>query len=149
MPIDYSRLGQNEEMQKRRYDVLTYWVKGATPADTAEGLKIDIADVYNDFRFISKSDLHDISPEIARGFNQSFYEIKIRELEGSLKRLKADIKAWLTLQDLIRRYKLDSLRLQGLLTDKVEHSGTVKMEISLDDAIKEYETVLKELAEQD
>lgn len=125
MPIDYSRLGKKPDMQERRFNVLTYWVKGATPADTAKALEMDISDVYNDYKFITKAKLHDISPEIARGFNLSFYEIKIRELEGNLKDFKVDSKAWLGLQETIRKYKVDSLKLQGLMNEKVEHSGEV------------------------
>jgi len=123
--IDYTCLGQNTEMRKRRYDVLSLFVKGATPQETANLLNLSIKQVYNDRLFFTTNPLHNLPAEMARDFNQSFYEMKVRELEGRLKDFKTDSKSWLATQELIRKYKADSLKLMGLMNEKVELSGEV------------------------
>jgi len=51
--------------------------------------------------------------------------LKLRELEGKSREYSADQKNWLGLQSLILKNKELSLKLMGLMSDKVEHSGEV------------------------
>ena len=125
MPIDYTCLGQNEKMQERRYNVLTLLVKGAKPREIVDILGFTYDQVKNDIAYLTTKPLHSMPVEIARDYNQSFYELKVRELEGRLKDFKTDSRSWLATQELIRKYKADSLKLQGLLSEKVELSGSV------------------------
>jgi len=118
--IDYTCLGQNTEMRERRYDVLALFIKGATPQETHKILSkqkhpdLTLKQVYNDRLFFTTNPLHSLPAEMARDFNQSFYEMKVRELEGRLKDFKTDSKSWLATQELM-----------GLMNDKVELSGEV------------------------
>ena len=119
--IDYTCLGQNTEMRERRYDVLALFIKGATPQETHKILskqkhpKLTLKQVYNDRLFFTTNPLHNLPAEMARDFN----------LEVRLDVFKPDSKSWIATQELIRKYKADSLKLQGLMNDKVEHSGDV------------------------
>ncbi len=133
MPIDFTCLGQNPEMRQRRYDVLSLFVKGATPQETAELLNLPKKQVENDRMFITKQPLHNLPAEMAKDFNLSFYEMKVRELEDKLEELKKDTRSWIGTQELIRKFKADSLKLQGLMNDKVEHSGDITIKYVGDD----------------
>ena len=124
--IDYTCLGQNTEMRERRYDVLALFIKGATPQETHKILSkqkhptLTLKQVYNDRLFFTTNPLHNLPAEMARDFNLSFYEVKIRELEVRLDVFKPDSKSWIATQELIRKYKADSLKLQGLMNDKLD-----------------------------
>jgi hypothetical protein len=126
-------LGKSKTVQKRRYQILSLMVKGATPNDVLnimnKGVEwsshITIKTINNDFEYIRTHPLHDISTAIAKDFNNSVYELKIRELEGMADGFKIDSKVWLTLQELIRKTRVDSLKLQGLMNEKIEHDGKI------------------------
>ena len=74
---------------------------------------------------IRKQPLHTLSATIAKDMNNSAYELKIRELEVMAESVKHDIKAWTALQKPILEARAASLKLQGLMSEKVEHSGEV------------------------
>ena len=123
--IDYTCLGQNTKIRERRYDVLSLLVKGTKPREIVDTLKLTDDQVKNDIAFLTTKPLHNMPVEIAKDFNLSFYELKVMELEDKLDELKDTPKFWMAIQELIRKYKVDSLKLQGLMNDKVEHSGDV------------------------
>lgn len=123
--IDYSCLGQNTKIRERRYNVLSLLVKGAKPREIVDIISLTDDQVKNDIAFLTTKPLHNMPVEIAKDYNLSFYELKVRELEGKLKEFKDTPKFWIAIQELIRKYKADSLKLQGLLSEKVELSGSV------------------------
>jgi len=125
--IDHTCLGKTTKIQERRYSVLTLLLKGAKPREIAELLNLTDNQVKNDIFHLTNTPLHNTTVDIARDFNTSWYEIKVRELEGRLKDFKTDSRSWLATQELIRKYKADSLKLQGLMNDKVEHSGAIEL----------------------
>lgn len=131
MTIDYSRLGKTKEIQKRRYQILALRVKGATVDEIHKilfpTLGLGIKTIENDTAYLRTHQLHDISTAIAKDFNNSAYELKIKELEIMAEKVKGDPKAWTAIQESIRKTRADSLKLQGLMNDKVEHSGTVEL----------------------
>jgi len=132
MTINYTCLGQNDTMRKRRYNVLSFYLKGGTPEETVNitNKNPDIPDitlkqVYNDIQFLRNTPLHDLPIEMARDFGKSFYELKVTELERKLSKNESNPAVWLGIQKLIREYKADSLKLQGLMNEKVEHEGEI------------------------
>ena len=123
--IDYTCLGKTKPIQERRYKVLSLLVKGAKPREIVDHLSLTDDQVKNDIAHLTTNPLHNMPVEIAKDFNLSFYELKVRELEDKLEELKDTPKFWMATQELIRKYKADSLKLQGLMNDKVELSGEV------------------------
>jgi len=126
--IDHSCLGKTTKIQERRYSVLSLLIKGAKPREIADLLELSDNQVKNDIFHLTNTPLHNTTIDIARDFNTSWYEIKIRELEGRLKDFKTDSRSWIAAQELIRKYKADLLKLMGLMNDKVEHSGAIKLD---------------------
>ena len=124
--IDHSCLGKTKPIQERRYKVLALLVKGTKPREIVDLLSLTDDQVKNDIAHLTTNPLHNMPVEIAKDFNLSFYELKVRELEDKLEELKDTPKFWMPVQELIRKYKADSLKLQGLMNDKVELSGEVK-----------------------
>ena len=118
--IDHTCLGQNIKIRERRYNVLSLLVKGAKPREIVDILKLTDDQVKNDIAFLTTKPLHNMPVEIAKDYNLSFYELKVRELEGKLKEFKNTPKFWMATQELIRKYKADSLKLQGLMNDKLD-----------------------------
>ena len=118
--IDYTCLGQNTKIRERRYNVLSLLVKGTKPREIVDSLKLTDDQVKNDIAFLTTKPLHNMPVEIAKDFNLSFYELKVRELEDKLEKLKDTPKFWMATQELIRKYKADSLKLQGLMNDKLD-----------------------------
>ena len=132
MTLNYTCLGSNDEIRKRRYNVLTFFIKGAIPDEivrfTNENPNIEsitTKQVYNDLSYLRSHPLHDLPIDMVRDFGKSFYELKVTELERKLKKNESNPAVWLGIQKLIREYKGDSLKLQGLMSEKVEHSGTI------------------------
>lgn len=125
--MDYTCLGQNKTMRDRRYKVLKEFVKGKTPIETAEKLDMPMKQVENDRLFITNGGLQNTPVEIVRELNNSYYEIKHAELESEAEKYRDDDdrKSYIGIQKEIRGYKSDSLKLMGLMNDKVEHSGDV------------------------
>ena len=123
--IDHSCLGKTKPIQERRYKVLALLVKGTKPREIVDLLNLTDDQVKNDIAHLTTKPLHNMPVEIAKDFNLSFYELKVRELEDKLEELKDTPKFWMPVQELIRKYKADSLKLQGLLSEKVELSGSV------------------------
>ena len=136
--IDHRCLGKTQPVQERRYNVLSLLLKGAKPREIIDILKLSDNQVKNDIFHLTSTPLHNTTVDIARDYNQSFYELKVRELEGRLKDFKTDSRSWLATQELIRKYKADSLKLQGLMNEKVELSGEVKtiLEVKYEDPPK-------------
>lgn len=127
--IDYSCLGQNKVMRERRYKVLKEFVNGKTPKETAEKLDMPMKQVENDRLFITNGGLQNTPAEIVRLINNSYYEIKHAELEGEAEKYRDDDdrKSYIGIQKEIRSYKSDSLKLMGLMNEKVEHSGEIQL----------------------
>lgn len=121
MTIDYSLLGKSTKVRERRYNVLSLMVKGATPTDIQSVLKLPFKTIENDISYIRSNPLHLLSTKIAKDFSNSAYELKIRELERVLLSLESGSKEWLSLQEIIRKYHMDSNKLQGLMNETVEH----------------------------
>lgn len=132
MTINYKCLGHNDKMRVRRYYVLTYFLKGATPQEIAQFTEenpklkpITIKQVYNDIGYLRTHPLHDLPVDIVKDFGKSFYEMKVTELERKLKKHEENPSVWLGIQKLIKDYKDASLKLQGASVEKVEHTGDV------------------------
>ena len=125
--IDYTCLGQNKAMRERRYKVLKEFVNGKTPKETAEKLDMPMKQVENDRLFITNGGIKNTPAELMRHLNNSYYEIKHAELEGEAEKYldDKDRRSYIAIQKEIRSYKADSLKLMGLMNDKVEHSGDV------------------------
>lgn len=125
--IDYTCLGQNKAIRERRYKVLKEFVNGKTPKETAEKLDMPMKQVENDRLFITNGGIKNTPAEIVRLLNNSYYEIKHAELEGEADKYRDDDdrKSYIGIQKEIRSYKSDSLKLMGLMNDKVELSGEV------------------------
>jgi len=147
MTLNYTCLGQNDKIRKRRYNVLTFFLKGATPQEIADFTNnnpdfepITIKQVYNDIGYLRTHPLHDLPIELVRDFGKSFYELKITELERKLKKNEANPSVWLGIQKLIKEYKDASLKLQGAAVDQldVNHSGEVNhiLEVRYEDPPK-------------
>jgi len=128
--IDYTCLGQNKAMRERRYKVLKEFVKGKTPIETAEALDMPMKQVENDRLFITNGGLQNTPVEIVRELNNSYYEIKHAELEGEAEKYRKDEdrKSYIAIQKVIGDNKSNSLKLMGLMNDKVEHSGAIKLD---------------------
>lgn len=118
--IDPRCLGKTQLVQERRYNVLSLLLKGAKPREITDILKLSDNQVKNDIFHLTNTPLNNMPVDIAKDFNTSWYEVKIRELEGRLKDFKTDSRSWLATQELIRKYKADSLKLQGLMNDKLD-----------------------------
>ena len=139
MTMDYSLLGKSKKIQQRRYKVLSLMVKGGTPDDITRILQLPFKTVDNDMAHIRKQPLHTLSSTIAKDLNNSAYELKIRELETKAETVKHDTKAWAAIQKLILDARAASLKLQGLMNDKVVHSGEVTniLEVRYEDRPKD------------
>ena len=114
MTLNYTCLGSNDEIRKRRYNVLTFFIKGATPDEivrfTNENPNIEsitTKQVYNDLSYLRSHPLHDLPIDMVRDFGKSFYELKVTELERKLKKNESNPAVWLGIQKLIREYKGD------------------------------------------
>ena len=120
--IDYTCLGQNKTMRERRYKVLKEFVKGKTPIETAEILDMPMKQVENDRIFITNGGLQNTPAEVVRELNNSYYEIKHAELEGEAEkyRQEEDRKSYIAIQKVIGDNKSNSLKLMGLMNDKLD-----------------------------
>lgn len=120
--IDYTCLGQNKAMRERRYKVLKEFVKGKTPKETAEILDMPMKQVENDRFFITDGGLKNTPAEVVRELNNSYYEIKHAELEGEAEkyRKEEDRKSYIAIQKVIGDNKSNSLKLMGLMNDKLD-----------------------------
>lgn len=114
-------------MRERRYKVLKEFVKGKTPKETAEELDMPIKQVENDRLFITDGGLKNTPAEVVRELNNSYYEIKHAELETEAERYidDDDRRSYIAIQKVIGDNKAASLKLMGLMNEKVEHSGTI------------------------
>lgn len=134
MTLNYECLGSNNKLRERRYTVLSYFIRGATPQEIAaitelnnKDKTITIKQVYNDIAYLRTHELHDLPLNMLRDLNTSFYELKVTELERKLKKHESNPSVWLGIQKLIIDVKDKSLKLQGAAVEKVEHSGYVKL----------------------
>lgn len=125
--IDHTCLGKNKTMRERRYKVLKEFVKGKTPKETAETLDMPMKQVENDRLFITDGGLKNTPAEVVRELNNSYYEIKHAELETEAEKYKndEDRRSYIAIQKVIGDNKAASLKLMGLMNEKVEHSGTI------------------------
>lgn len=125
--IDHTCLGRTPAMRERRYKVLSEFVKGKTPRETAKVLDLPIKQVFNDRLFLTGGGLKNIPAEIMRELNGSYYEIKHGELEteAEMYRDDDDRRSYIAIQKVIGDNKIASLKLMGLLNEKIEHSGTI------------------------
>jgi len=143
MTIDFSLLGTSKKVQARRYEVLSLMVKAFTPTEIQSTLQISFKTIENDISYIRSHPLHLLSTKIAKDLNNSAYELKIRELELVANQLEharelehdstsigSVSREWLILQDLIRKTRVDSLKLQGLMNEKIEHEFKNPIQIS-------------------
>ena len=109
-------------MRERRYKVLKEFVKGKTPKETAEILDMPMKQVENDRFFITDGGLKNTPAEVVRELNNSYYEIKHAELEGEAEkyRKEEDRKSYIAIQKVIGDNKSNSLKLMGLMNDKLD-----------------------------
>ena len=127
MTLDYSCLGKNEEVRERRYKVFILTLKGAKPVEIQKTTGQAIRQVYNDLLFLRTNPLHNLSVDMMRDLDQSWFAIKISELERNLQQLDPYTNMWLKTQELLLRYKVDLMKLSGVLVERVEHSGSVEL----------------------
>lgn len=131
--INYICLGKSEKTRNRRYHVLSFYLKGAKPAEIfnlvsrMEGYeKYKQKDCYDDIAYLRSHPLNDLPLEMVRDFGKSFYEVKITELERKLINNESENPTiWLGIQKLILSYKMELLKLAGASVERVEHSGSV------------------------
>jgi hypothetical protein len=109
-------------MRERRYKVLKEFVKGKTPKETAETLNMPMKQVENDRLFITDGGLKNTPAEIVRLLNNSYYEIKHAELESEAEKYREDEdrKSYIAIQKVIGDNKSASLKLMGLMNDKLD-----------------------------
>ena len=109
-------------MRERRYKVLKEFVKGKTPKETAEILDMPMKQVENDRLFITDGGLKNTPAEVVRELNNSYYEIKHAELEGEAEKYRddEDRKSYIAIQKVIGDNKSASLKLMGLMNDKLD-----------------------------
>ena len=140
MTLNYTCLGSNENIRERRYKVLTFFLKGASPQETADYTGMTIKQVYNDITYLRTHPLHDLPIDMVRDFGKSFYEIKVTELERKLKNNESNPSVWLGIQKLIKDYKDASLKLQGAAPEVIDvnHTGELKhvLEVRYEDPPK-------------
>ena len=127
MTINYECLGRNDKIRKRRYEVLSFAILGATPNDIARIMNTTVRQTYNDLKFLYSNELHNIPLSIVKDLNKSAFEIKIRELESMSKQFKNNPRDYIGLQNIILKNREASLKLMGLMSEKVEHSGYMKL----------------------
>jgi len=130
--INYKCLGSSEVIRERRYQVLTFYLKGAKPKEITELVQrmpgceqFKIKDCYDDIAYLRSHPLNDLPIEMVRDFGKSFFEIKITELERSLKKNEANPPTWVGIQKLILAYKSELLKLTGASVERIEHSGSI------------------------
>ena len=131
--LDYACLGVSEEVRKRRYNVFVMTVKGAKPVDIQKQTGRSIRQVYNDLSYIRSHPMNNLSINMMKDIDQSWFNIKIYELEQNLMQLDPGTDIWLKTQDQIRKYKVELMKLSGVLVDKVEHSGDVGITLGWDE----------------
>lgn len=122
--INYKGLGTTEKIRERRYQVLTYSLKGGKPSEVAALIGVKIKTVYDDIAYLHSHRLQDAPIEVYRDLGNSWYEMKITELERSSKEYKGS-PVWVNLQNTILKYKTDQLKLIGAFVEHIEHSGSV------------------------
>lgn len=127
--IDHTCLGSNPKMRERRYKVLCEYVNGKTPKQTADTLDLPIKQVFNDRHFLTDGGIKNVPAEIMRLLNSSYYEIKHGELETEAEKYRDDDdrKSYIAIQKVIGDNKTASLKLMGLMNEKVEHTGAIKL----------------------
>ena len=77
--------------------------------------------------------MNNLSINMMKDIDQSWFNIKIYELEQNLMQLDPGTDIWLKTQDQIRKYKVELMKLSGVLVDKVEHSGDVGITLGWDE----------------
>jgi len=136
MPINYEYLGRNDKTRKRRYDVLEYHVKNVSPDAIAKKLNVKRKTVYNDLVALGKILEVSIPLKIIKGTQSVALELKIKELESLVqftmvkdpttnKVLQIDVGEYTKLQTLVLKNRELLLKLMGLMSDKIDLSGTV------------------------
>lgn len=135
MPVgfDYACLGKNEDVRERRYKVFILTLKGMKPCDIQNQTGQTIRQVYNDLLFLRSNPMHNMSVEMLKDIDQSWFAVKITELEQNLMLLTPDSKLWLETQDQIRKYKVELMKLSGVMVEKVEHSGEIGLSVGWDE----------------
>ena len=125
MPINFKSLGATEPIRRRRLQVLAYHLNHGTPDEIAKKFGIPLKTVYNDISIINKTELHILSQLMEKDLEITALDLKHRELEGRSREYSVDQNTWLKLQTIILENKKLSLKLKGLMSDKVEHSGSL------------------------
>jgi len=133
--INYRCLGKSDKIRERRYNVLTFWLKGAKPGEIHKMVSripgyegYTQKKCYDDVAYICNPEhiLHDLPIEMIRDFGKSFFEVKITELERKLITYESENpNVWLGIQKLILNYKMELLKLTGASIERIEHSGSV------------------------
>lgn len=119
MMMNYNCLGNTEKTRERRYNVLTLFIKGEKPSMIARLSDVPIKTVYNDLQFLRTHPLHNLPLNMIRDLGNSFYELKITELEQKVKSLESNPAVWLGIQKLIKEYKDTSLKLYATTFDNI------------------------------
>lgn len=127
MTLDYSCLGKNDQVRDRRYKVFVLAHKGVKPAEIVKQTGQTIRQVNNDMFFLRTNPMHNLSVDMLRDIDQSWFAIKIAELEDNLLQLGPQTSTWLKTQDTILRYKVELMKLSGVLVERVELSGSVEL----------------------
>lgn len=128
MVVNYECLGKTAATRERRYKVLVFYLKGATPIEIAKLMGLKPKRISNDIYFIKNNAINNLPLNIVRDLGQSFFEQKITELERKLKENETDMRVWLGIQKLILEYKDRSLKMYGALFDGPETPGTIMVE---------------------
>jgi len=111
---------------------MLYYIKHASADEIVQILKqlhpeISRKVVYNDIDAIKKSFENSVPLSIMRSEYNVAFEMKVRELEGKASQAQ-NLHDYTALQKPILENRLASLKLMGLLTDKVLHSGKIDVE---------------------
>lgn len=157
--LDYSKLGDHENTKARRFMVIGLMTKRASPPEIEKNINkalkeqgrraVSLKTIYRDMKHIKNliEDGDPLPPAIARAHGEEFYEQKIRELEAFASAVrKTNPNAYLGAQKELIKLQGELLKLQGASVERVEHTGTIKQEVKLDDdQLKDYAGTFKEV----
>lgn len=129
MPVDYKSLGSTDSVRRRRYEVLSLHAIGTIPAEIAEKLDINVKTVYNDIEKLYDANLENVPFAIFKRMQESALGMKIKELEERANRPETSENGYNALQRSILDNRTALMKLMGMMSDKVEHSGDVSFSL--------------------
>ena len=123
--VNYECLGTTNKIKARRYNILCLrWIKGYNAQDIAAALNVSRRLVYEDIDYIKKHKMNDLPLEIWKDLDQSWFLIKIKELEAKLDQVESTTQ-WINIQNTILGYKKEFMKLTGVYEEQINHTGEI------------------------